>query len=159
MTATPDELLELFERLSLDKKMAFFIHTRKGGRVVINFDLHSEKPWSLSLENATAETKRTVTRRKLTDVLEALDCEWSQLEHEISSHLLLQASYCDHFIREVSQHLGRHAVQQAILETQTFMDEMTEAVSRTLGTAPTAGSTPGSTEARKGRFRVIRSPS
>lgn len=159
MTESPEELLELFERLSLDKKMAFFIQTRKGERAVVTLDLHAEKPWSLSLEKATAETKRTVTRRKLADVLEALDCDWEQLEHEISSHLLLQASYCDHFIREVSQLLGEQAVQQAILQTQTFMDEMTEAVSRTLSTTRTSKPNPEATNARKGRFRIIRNPS
>jgi hypothetical protein len=159
VTESPDDLLELFERLSLDKKLSFFIPSRKGERVVVLFDLQSEKPWSLSLENAQSETKRTVTRRKLPEVLEALDCEWGRFEDELSAHLLWQASYCDHFIREVSDLLGGAAVQAAILQTQTFMDDITEAVSRTLGAGlpPTPPSQSGGQ--KRSRFRVIRNPS
>ncbi len=155
------QLFESFERLSLDRKLTFFLNDDKGTRVIVSYERNLGRPWSVWQHGLEEETRRNVSRIKLGEVLTALNCTLYQLESEVKTHLLWQAAYCDHFVREVSELIGSENVRRSILDTQNFMDEMSEAVSQVLGTPqqqepPASETTTGeSSSPKKGKLRII----
>jgi hypothetical protein len=155
------DLVEAFERLTLDQHLHFFFENDRGERIQVEFLSKREKHWTLFLSAHREQSSRNVTRRKLPEVLEALGSNMAALESEITSHLLMQVGYCDHFIREAKELLGDHAVQQAILGTQQLMDDLTLSVRHLLGPASNtdqgAAPAPSKTErAARSKLRIIR---
>ena len=135
------QLLETFERLTLDQVLHFFLDTETGERVHVEFCRSDEKPWTAFLVGHRETSSRTVSRRKIGTVLTALGSSLESLESEVAAHLLMQAGYCDHFIREVGELLGQNAVRQSILGTQRLMDDLATSVKQALGPS-TGGSAP-----------------
>jgi hypothetical protein len=127
-----NNLFETFERLSLDHTLNFFLSSQSGERIQVEFCRANSKPWTVFLADHKSKSMRNVTRKLLPEVLNAMNSSIHDLEAEVSGHLLMQAGFCDHFIREVTELLGPPAVQQAILGTQRLMDDLTSSVNQIL---------------------------
>jgi hypothetical protein len=146
-------LFETFERLTIDQELHFFLENDRGERIQIQFKRAEDKPWTLFFVAHRDTSQRTVSRAKLAPVLAAMGSSLDALESEVTAHLLMQAGYCDHFIREVSELVGQHAVQQAILGTQRLMDDLAISVRQVLGPAAQPEDAP---HAKRSSLRIIR---
>lgn len=135
-----NNLFETFERLSLDHTLNFFLSNHAGERIQVEFCRTNSKPWTVFLADHKSKSMRNVTRKLLPEVLAAMNSSIHDLEAEVSGHLLMQAGFCDHFIREVTELLGPPAVQQAILGTQRLMDDLTSSVNQILDQSAAATS-------------------
>ncbi|WGL60641.1 hypothetical protein QEJ31_03365 [Pigmentibacter sp. JX0631] len=122
-------ILEVFERMSLDDKVYFSFPNEEDIQVCILFNKKPDKRnWSLWFAMNEEASKQTLSVQHLQQVLKAFKINEKIFLKEIADVLLLQAAYADEFIRQISEVLGKEAVQKSILQTQNFMDELAEKI-------------------------------
>lgn len=122
-------ILEVFERMSLDDKVYFSFPNEEDIQVCILFNKKPDKRnWSLWFAMNEEASKQTLSVQHLQQVLKAFKISEKVFLKEIADVLLLQAAYADEFIRQISEVLGKEAVQKSILQTQNFMDELAEKI-------------------------------
>ncbi|KAB8037718.1 hypothetical protein GCL60_11130 [Silvanigrella paludirubra] len=118
-------ILELFERMTLDEKVYFSFNNEEDIQICIMFTKKPDKRnWSIWLALNEQASKQTVTINHLRQVLKAFKISEKVFIKEIADVLLLQTAYADEFIRQITEVLGKEAVQKSILQTQNFMDEL-----------------------------------
>ncbi|APJ04415.1 hypothetical protein [Silvanigrella aquatica] len=119
-------ILEVFERMTLDDKVYFTFPNEEDIQVCILFNKKTDKRnWSIWLALNEQASKQTITMGYLRETLKAFKINEKVFMKEVADVLLLQAAFADEFIRQVSEILGKEAVQKSILYTQNFMDELT----------------------------------
>lgn len=118
-------ILEVFERMSLDEKAYFSFNNEEDIQICIMYTKKPDKRnWSIWLALNEQASKQTITINHLRQVLKAFKINESVFIKEFADVLLLQAAYADEFIRQITEVLGKEAVQKSILHTQNFMDEL-----------------------------------
>ncbi len=124
-----DTILEVFERMSLDDKVYFSFPNEEDIQVCILFNKKPDRRnWSLWLAINEEASKQTLSTNHLRPALKAFKINEKTFLKEIADVLLMQAAYADEFIRQISEVLGKEAVQKSILHTQNFMDELAEKI-------------------------------
>ena len=122
-------ILEVFERMSLDEKVYFTFDNEEDIQVCILFSKKTDRRnWSIWLALNEQASKQTISITHLRAVLKAFKISEKIFIKEVSEVLLLQAAFADEFIRQITEMLGKEAVQKSILSTQNFMDELSSKV-------------------------------
>ncbi len=125
-------ILEVFERMSLDEKVYLTFNNEEDIPVCLLFLKKPDKRnWSIWLALNEQASKQTISITHLRPVLKAFKVNDKKFIKEVADVLLLQAAFADEFIRQISEILGKEAVQKSILYTQSFMDELSSKI-RTL---------------------------
>lgn len=124
-----NSILEVFEQMSIDEKAYFSFNNEEEIQVCISFIKKSDKKnWSIWYALNEHASKQTTTLAHLRAALKAFKINEKMFINEISEVLLVQAAFADEFIRQISNILGKEAVQKAILSTQNFMDELSSKI-------------------------------
>lgn len=124
-----NSILEVFERMSLDEKVYLTFNNEEDIQVCILFSKKPDKRnWSIWFAVNEQASKQTITNTHLQAVLKAFKILEKVFIREIADVLLFQAAFADEFIRQVTEILGKEAVQKSILSTQIFMDELSSKV-------------------------------
>lgn len=122
-------ILEVFERMSLDEKAYFTFNNEEDIQVCTLFLKKSDKRnWSVWLALNEQASKQTISITHLRPVLKAFKINEKAFIKEIADVLLLQAAFADVFIKQISEVLGKEAVQKSISFTQNFMNELSSKV-------------------------------
>jgi hypothetical protein len=168
-----ETILEEFEALSLDDRIYLDFVSDEELPVRVQF-LRSAKgrSWSIWYPLSEAASKQTVSRTHFPMVLRAFGVSNTEFEKELGGILLTQAAYADEFVRQVSGLFGAEAVRMSISQTQSFMNELREALptcsSAECETAPSlsndspilsvpgTGDSVGNVVDKKSRFRVVK---
>ena len=124
-----NSILEVFERMSLDEKVYFTFKNEEDIQICIQFLKKTDKKnWSIWYALNEQASKQTITVSYLQSSIKAFKVSEKTFIKEIADVLLLQAAFADEFIRQVTEVLGKEAVQKSILQTQYFMDELTSKI-------------------------------
>lgn len=154
-----DTILEVFERMSLDDKVYFSFPNEEDIQVCILFNKKPDRRnWSLWLAINEEASKQTLSTNHLRQALKAFKINEKTFLKEIADVLLMQAAYADEFIRQISEVLGKEAVQKSILHTQNFMDELAEKI-RSLIPADAAPSKEDKKQLKaknKNKFKIVK---
>lgn len=133
MSLSLREIVDAFERTSLDDRLHLIMHSLEELEVCIQFDRGDQlKCWTFYFKDAREESSKQCSRSHFVDVARAFQLDESFLAKELAGHLLTQAAFADQFVREVQELLGEEAVRESILRTQMFMDALKDAVSSAL---------------------------
>lgn len=128
MTPTVEELLEEFERLSLDDKVFLEFRSAENLEVSVLFKRAEPRPWSFWYSVSEEASRQTSTRQHVPMILRAFQVEERLFHKELANCLLLQAAFADEFVREVTEILGPDAVRESIRNTQEFMETLKQSV-------------------------------
>ncbi|NBX16585.1 MAG: hypothetical protein EBR09_04395 [Proteobacteria bacterium] len=161
------EVVDAFERTSLDDRLHLIVNSTEELDVCIQFDRSDQiKCWTFYFREAREESAKQCSRNHFADVARAFRLDEAGLTKELAGHLLTQAAFADQFVREIQEILGEEAVRESIMRTQMFMDALKDAVSSALETksqppsASTASASPdGALQPPSGtnlKFRVIK---
>lgn len=146
--------LEIFERLSLDEKAYFtFKNEEKIAVCIYYIKKPDNRNWSIWFELNEAASKQTISANYLPSVIRAFKVKESDFVSEIVGALLLQTSYANEFIVQISEFIGIEAVTQSILQSKEFMDNLSQAVKNTF-----SNETPSieKKEDKKKKFRIVK---
>lgn len=127
------DVIDAFERLSLDSNLNFVLRAESGERIHVEFRRQEHPPWTIFLEDHRQASGRKTSRHKLADLLSSVGSSLAALEAEISANLLLQAGYCDLMVREIGHVFGQGSLRQAVLEIQRLMDDLGLSVRQVVG--------------------------
>lgn len=129
MLPSLEELLQEFERMSLDSKLHLDFLNQDELNARVKFErCPNGRCWSIWFVDNEKASKQTVSGVHFPAVLRAFGISSSEFEKELGGMLLTQAAYADEFVREVGNLLGVEALQQSILQTQNFMDSVRESM-------------------------------
>jgi hypothetical protein len=137
MSLTLREIVDAFERLSIDDRLHLVLPSLEELDVCIQFDRQDQlRCWTFYFREAKDESSQQCSRAHFVEVARAFQLDESLLAKELAGHLLTQAAFADQFVREVQELLGEDAVRESIVRTQLFMDALKDAVSSALETRP-----------------------
>jgi hypothetical protein len=137
MSHSLQEIVEAFERTSLDDRLHLVVLSLEELDVCIQFDRRDQwKCWTFYFRDAREESSKQCSRNHFVDVARAFQLDESALAKELAGHLLTQAAFADQFVREIQELLGEEAVRESIVRTQLFMDALKDAVSSALDSKP-----------------------
>lgn len=124
-----DTILEVFERMSLDDKVYFTFPNEEDIQVCILFHRKSDRRnWSLWLTINEEASKQNLSTQHLRQALKGFKISEKNFLKELADILLIQVAFADEFIRQITDVLGKEAVQKSILQTQNFMDELNQKI-------------------------------
>ena len=126
--------VEAFERLTIDDH-AFFVFTNADDlEVHVRFKKSGTiRPWEVWFSLSADASRQSCSAKHFEAVIQAFRINANEVARTFQTHILTQAAFADQFVREVSEVMGPVLLQKSILETQNFMDALSEAVQRTLG--------------------------
>jgi hypothetical protein len=135
MNLTLQEMINAFERTSLDEHLYMIMRSDEELDVCIEFNRNDQfRCWSFYFRDASEESKQRCSKTHAVEVARAFKLNDTAFSNELARHLLTQAAFADQFVREVQELLGVEAVRESIMGTQLFMDALKEAVSSALET-------------------------
>jgi hypothetical protein len=96
-------LIDEFERLSLDDRIFFRVESEEELEVDILFERDGNaRNWSIWYALSEKNSKQTVSKSFLPQVLRAFQVPDTRFYEELSSVLLTQAAFADQFVREIA---------------------------------------------------------
>lgn len=131
-----DQVLEVFERLSIDEQAYFSLKNDEDKLVSFQFVRNASRSWSIWLAINKDASKQTCSRAHFPKSLSAFKVTETKVVQHLTSLLLTQAAYADEFIRQVTELLGAEAVKNSIRDTQYFMLELEKAVTQVFEKKP-----------------------
>lgn len=139
MSLSLQNMVDAFERVSLDERLHIIMRSEDDLEVCVEFDRADQfKCWTFYFRDAQSESRQKCSRAHAVEVACAFKLNSAAFAKELAGHLLTQAAFADQFVREVQELLGHDAVRESIVRTQLFMDALREAVSSSLeASAPT----------------------
>lgn len=141
MTFNLQQMIDAFERISLDERLHIILRSEDDLEVCVEFDRNDQfRCWSFYFKEAKNESRQNCSRVHAVEVARAFKLPESAFAKELADHILTQAAFADQFVREVQELLGFEAVKESIIRTQLFMDSLREAVTSTLESSPLATS-------------------
>ncbi|KAB8031766.1 hypothetical protein [Fluviispira multicolorata] len=118
-------ILEVFERMSLDNKAYLTFSNEENMQVCISYHKQTDqRNWSIWFSLNEEASRQTISVNHLQSVLKAFKVQEEFFIQELSGLLLLQAAFADEFIRQMTELFGKEKIQKSILATQNFMDEL-----------------------------------
>lgn len=133
MNVTLQDMINAFERTSLDEHLYMILRSEEELDVCVEFNRNDQfRCWSFYFRDASEESKQRCSKTHAVEVARAFKLNDSAFTNELARHLLTQAAFADQFVREVQELLGVDAVRESIMGTQLFMDALKEAVSSAL---------------------------
>ncbi|BBH52308.1 hypothetical protein [Fluviispira sanaruensis] len=118
-------ILEVFERMSLDDKAYLTFSNEENMQVCLSYHKQTDqRNWSIWFSVNEEASRQTISVNHLQSVLKAFKVHEDLFITEISGLLLLQTAFADEFIRQMVELFGNEKVQKSILATQNFMDEL-----------------------------------
>lgn len=103
-------ILEVFERMSLDEKVYLTFTNEEDMQVcVLYLKKQDQRNWSFWLALNEQASRQTISIAHLRPVLKAFKVSEDIFIKELASVLLLQASFADEFIRQISELLGKRS--------------------------------------------------
>jgi len=123
MSLTLREIVDAFERLSIDDRLHLVLPSLEELDVCIQFDRQDQlRCWTFYFREAKDESSQQCSRAHFVEVARAFQLDESLLAKELAGHLLTQAAFADQFVREVQELLGEDAVRESIVRTQLFLN-------------------------------------
>jgi len=137
MNVTLQDMVNAFERTSLDEHLYMILRSEEDLDVCVEFNRNDQfRCWSFYFRDASEESKQRCSKTHAVEVARAFKLNDKAFTDELARHLLTQAAFADQFVREVQEFLGVDAVRESIMGTQLFMEALKEAVSSALENDP-----------------------